>query len=41
MNVLGDILNASDNVEDQEYYWFTGSFLNISPTVIESYTKIN
>ena len=26
MNVLGDILNAGENVEDQKDYGFTGSF---------------
>ena len=30
MNVLGDILNAGDNEEDQEDYGFTGSFSKIS-----------
>ena len=25
-NLLGDILNANDNIDDQEYYGFTGSF---------------
>ena len=39
MNVLDDILNAGDNVEDQEDYGFTGSFLKIAPTVIDDSTK--
>ena len=39
INMLGDILNAGDNVEDQEGYWFTGSFFKISPTIIYDYTK--
>ena len=38
-NMLGDILNAGDNVDDQEDYGFTGSFHNITPTVIYDYTK--
>ena len=37
--MLGDILNAGDNVDDQNYYEFTGSFFNPSPTVIYEYTK--
>ena len=37
--MLGDILNAGDNVEDQEDYGFTGSFFKIPPTVIYDYTK--
>ena len=39
MNKLGDILNASDNVEYQEYYGSTGLFFKICPTVIDDYTK--
>ena len=39
INMLGDILNAGDNVEDQEGYWFTGSFFKIPPTIIYDYTK--
>ena len=39
MNVLGDILNAGEIVEYQEYYGFTGSFFKIAPTVIDEYTK--
>ena len=39
MNLLGDILNAGDNVEDQEDYGFTGSFFKIFSTVIDDYTK--
>ena len=38
-NLLGDILNASNKVDDQEYYGFTGLFLKIGPTVIDEYTK--
>ena len=39
MNLLGDILNAGDNVDDQEDYGFRGSFLKIVPTLIDDYTK--
>ena len=39
MNLLGDILNAGDNVDDQEDYVFTGSFYKLAPTVIDDYTK--
>ena len=39
MNLLGDIFNAGDNVKYQEDYRFTGSYFNISPTVIDDYTK--
>ena len=41
MNLLGDILNDGDNVYDQEDYGFRGSFVKISPTVIDDYTKKN
>ena len=34
MNVLGRILNAGGNVEDQEYYGFTASFFKIPPIFI-------
>ena len=37
--MLGDVLNAGDNVDDQEDYGFTGSIFNIAPTVIDHYTK--
>ena len=37
--MIGDILNTGDNVDDQEDYGFTGSYFNISPTVIDDYTK--
>ena len=36
---LGDILNAGDNVDNQEDYGFTASFFKIAPTVIDDYTK--
>ena len=38
-NMRGDILNASDNVDDQEDFGFTGSYLKIAPTFIDDYTK--
>ena len=38
-NLLGDILNADDNVDDQEDSGFTRSLLKIAPTVIDDYTK--
>ena len=38
---MGDILNAVDNVDDQEGYEFRGSYLKIAPAVIYDYTKIN
>ena len=38
-NMLGDILNAGDNVDDQDGYGFTGSFFKIPPTIIYDYTK--
>ena len=34
-NLLGNVLNAGGNVDDQEDYGFTGSFFNIAPTVID------
>ena len=37
--MLGDILNASDNVDDKDDYGFTGSFFKFAPTVIYDYTK--
>ena len=36
---IGEILNAGDNVYDQEDFGFTGSYFKISPTVIDDYTK--
>ena len=38
-NMIGEVLNAGDNVDDQEYFGFTGSYFNISPTDIDDYTK--
>ena len=37
--MISEILNAGDNVDDQEDYRFIGSYFNISPTVIDDYTK--
>ena len=37
--MIGEILNAGENVHDQEYFGFTGSSLKISPTVIDDCTK--
>ena len=37
--MIGEILNAVDNVDDQEDFGFTGSYFKISPTVIDDYTK--
>ena len=38
-NTRGDILNGGDNVDDQENFGFTGSYLKIAPTNIYDYTK--
>ena len=38
-NLLGNILNSSDNVYGQEDYGFGGSYFRIAPTVIDDYTK--
>ena len=38
-NLVGDIFNAGDNVDDHEDYGFIGSFIKISPTVIDYYKK--
>ena len=35
----GGILNAGENVDDQEIFGFTGSYFKISPTNIDDYTK--
>ena len=37
-NLFCDILNAGDNVDNQEDYGFGGSFFKIAPTVIDDYT---
>ena len=36
---MGDILNAGYNVDDQENFGFTGSYLKIAPTNIDDYAK--
>ena len=38
-NIKSEILNAGENVDDQENVGFTGSFFNILPTNIYDYTK--
>ena len=38
-NIIGEILISGDNVDDQEYFGFTGSYFIIAPTVIDDYTK--
>ena len=38
-NMRGDILNAGDNVDDQENFGFTESFFKIAPTNMDDYTK--
>ena len=35
----GDILNAGDNIDDQENFGFIESYFKISPTNIYDYTK--
>ena len=40
-NMRGDILNAGDNIDDQENFGFTESYFKIAPTNIDDYTKIN
>ena len=39
MNLVGDILNAGDNVDDQEDYGLRSSFFKINPTLIDDYTR--
>ena len=41
INRRDDILNAGDNVDDQENVGFTESFFKIAPTNIDDYTKNN
>ena len=38
-NIIGEILNAGDNVDDQEDFRSTGSYFKINPTVLDEYTK--
>ena len=37
--MIGEILNAGDNVDNQEDSGFTGPNLKIPPTVTDAYTK--
>ena len=37
--MIGEILNAVDNVNDQEDFGSTGSYFNIFSTVIDGYTE--
>ena len=37
--MIGEILNAGDNVDDQENFGFTESYFKIAPTNIDDYTK--
>ena len=37
--MIGEILNAGDNVDNQEDFGFTGSYFKIAPTVIDDNTK--
>ena len=37
--MIGEILNAGDNVDDQDISGFTESFFKIAPTNIDEYTK--
>ena len=36
----GDILNAGDNIDDQEKFGFIESYFKITPANIDNYTKI-
>ena len=38
-NMIGEILNAGDNVDDQEDFGFTGSYFKFAPIFIYYYTK--
>ena len=38
-NMRGDILNAGDNVDDQENFGFTESYFKTAPTNIDDYTQ--
>ena len=37
--MIGEILNASENVDNQESFGFTGSYFRIAPTNIDNCTK--
>ena len=39
IDMLGDILNAVDNIEDQKYYGFTGLCFKIAHTIYDNTTK--
>ena len=41
VNMRGEMLNAGDNVDDQDNVGFTGSYSKIAPTNIDDYTKNN
>ena len=36
-NMNGEILNAGDNVDDQDFFGFTASYFKIAPTNIDDY----
>ena len=36
----GDILNADENVEDEDEYRFTGSYFKKSPIIVDDNTNI-
>ena len=38
-NMIGEILNAGDNVDDQENFGYTELYFRIAPTNIYDYTK--
>ena len=38
-NTRGDILNADDNADDDETFWFSESFYKIAPANIDEYTR--
>ena len=39
INTSGDILNAGENVDDEECFGFSESYFKIAPTNIDEYTK--
>ena len=39
INMRGDILNAGENVDDQDIFGFAESYFKIAPTNIDDYTK--
>ena len=38
-NIIGETLNSGGNINDQEFFWFTWSYIKITPTNIDDYTK--